>query len=278
MKPLAILFITLLSCACSGMIFQPQKTNFLNVKKAEQVLDLKFEDVFFKSNDGTQLHGWFLPNRAKKKKGTVMYLHGNAQNVSAHVRFVWWLPHNGYDVFIFDYRGYGRSAGEAELDGVHLDVQSAMRVLLARKDTHPHNLVLYGHSLGGALAITGLAESPYRKHFKLLIVENSFTSYRTAAREILSNFWLTWAFQYPLSWTIRDDYKPLEAIHKISPIPLLLIHGEQDRVIQHYHSAELFAAAGEPKAYWLIAGATHNAMENELQRRRLLKYMDEILK
>lgn len=278
MRQTLLLILAIFSSACSNMIFQPDRQDYLDPKKAEQALGITLEDVYFKSSDGTQLHGWFLPNKAKKKKGTIMFLHGNAQNISTHVRFVWWLPLNGYDVFIFDYRGYGRSAGEAELDGVHRDVQSAMATLLARKDIHPKNLVLYGHSLGGALAITSLADSAYRNRFKLLIVEDTFTSYRTVAREALGNFWLTWAFQYPLSWTIRDDYRPIDAIPRISPIPLLLIHGDSDPIIDRHHGAELFAAAKEPKEFWLIAGGGHNSMENEQQRLRLLKYLDKILK
>lgn len=222
MSRVFLLIVVIFSSACSGMIFQPEKRYFLDPKKAEDALDIKLENVYFKSSDGTQLHGWFLPSRAGKKKGTIMFLHGNAQNISTHIRFVWWLPQNGYDVFIFDYRGYGRSEGEPTLEGVHLDVQSAMATLLARKDIHPDKLVLYGHSLGGALSITSLADSPYRDRFKLLIVESAFSSYRSVAREVLGNFWLTWLFQYPLSWTIRDDYKPVEAISRISPIPILL--------------------------------------------------------
>jgi len=278
MSRIFILLMVLFGSGCTHMIFQPEKGYYLDPKKAEQGLDIKLEDVYFKSSDGTQLHGWFLPNQVGKKKGTIMFLHGNAQNISTHLGFVWWLPRNGYDVFIIDYRGYGRSEGEAELEGVQLDVQSAMATLLARKDIHKKNLVLYGHSLGGALAITGLADSPHRDRFKLLIVENSFTSYRTVAREALGSFWLTWLFQYPLSWTIRDDYKPVEAIPRISPIPILLIHGDSDPVIRHYHSGELYAAAKEPKDYWLVAGANHNSMANPQQRLRLLKYLDKILK
>ena len=278
MRRIFLLIFVVFSSACSNMIFQPEKGYYLDPKKAEEVLDLRLEDVYFKSSDGTQLHGWFLPNRVGKKKGTIMFLHGNAQNISTHVRFVWWLPRNGYDVFIFDYRGYGRSQGEATLDGVHLDVQSAIETLLARKDIHPDNLVLYGHSLGGALSVTSLADSPYRDRFKLLIVESSFTRYRTVAREVLGNFWLTWLFQYPLSWTVSDDFAPVDAIARISPIPILLVHGDADSVIDHHHSGELYSAAREPKAFWLVAGANHGALYNPLQRERLLKYLDKILK
>lgn len=278
MRQVVVLLFVLFAAGCSHMIFQPTKDLYIDPVKAEKYLKIKLEDVYFKSLDATELHGWFVPNQVGKTRGTILFLHGNGQNISTHLSFVWWLARSGYDVFLFDYRGYGASAGEPTLEGVHLDVQGAMRTLLARPDIQRNKLVLYGHSLGGALAITSLVDSPYRDNFRALIVESAFTSYRTVAREALDHFWLTWLFQYPLSWTIRDDYQPLAAIARVSPIPLLLINGSADRVVEVHHSKDLFEAAKQPKEYWLIEGAGHNVFETESLRQRLLDYLDRILK
>lgn len=241
-------------------------------------LEIKIEDVWFKSRDGTTLHGWYLPNQVGKTKGTILFLHGNAENISTHIKVVWWFPRTGYNVFLPDYRGYGFSEGEPDLEGVHDDVQAAMAYLLARKEVSRNNLVLYGHSMGGAIAITSLADSIYRDRFNALVLEGTFTSYRTVAREALGHLWLTWLFQYPLSWTIRDDYRPIDAIPRISPIPLLIAHGERDRIIGIHHGKQLFAAAREPKTFWRMSDGAHTVFNTAKQRDRLLAWLDKVLK
>ena len=273
-----MLLLLLPLAACSGLIFQPTKQHVLKRDLAEQRLQIKIEDVYFKSRDGTKLHGWLLPNQVKPTKGTILFLHGNGENISTHIRLVWWLPRSGYNVFMPDYRGYGASEGEPTLESVHEDIQAAMGWLFAQKDLALQNVILYGQSLGGALAITSLVDSPYRGRFKGLVVEGSFTRYRQVAQEALGKFWLTWLFQWPLSFTVRDDYSPIEAIPRISPIPVLLVHGGADPVVETHHSEKLFAAAREPKELWIIPGGGHAVFWTADLRQRLLDYLDKILK
>lgn len=271
-----MLFVPL--AACSSFIFQPTKQHVLKRDLAEQRLQIKIEDVYFKSQDGTKLHGWLLPNQVGQTKGTILFLHGNGENISTHIRLVWWLPRSGYNVFMPDYRGYGTSEGEPTLERVHEDIQAAMGWLFAQKDIALHNVILYGQSLGGALATTSLVDSPFRGRFKGLVVEGSFTRYRQVAQEALGKFWLTWLFQWPLSFTVRDDYSPIEAIPRISPIPLLLVHGDADPVVEMHHSQLLFSAAKQPKALWVIHGAGHAVFWTPDLRQRLLDYFDKVLK
>lgn len=279
MRRIVFLFVSLIGLsACSHLIFQPGKEHYLDPVKLQKLLDIKIEDVYFKSADGTRLHGWYLPNQVGKTKGTILFLHGNAENISSHIRAVWWLPRTGYNLFMPDYRGYGFSEGEPDLEGVHSDVQSAMAYLLARKDVKQKKLVLYGHSMGGAVAITSLADSIYRDRFSALIVEGTFTSYRAVAREAMNKVWFTWLFQFPLSWTIRDDYRPIDAIPRISPIPLLIVHGNKDPIIGNHHSKRLFEAAKQPKEFWLMDNGRHNVFNTAQQRDRLLGWLDINLK
>lgn len=277
-KILFILISQLFLASCANFLFYPVKEQYYSRENLQKFLDIKIEDVYFKSRDGTRLHGWFMPNRVGKLKGTVLFCHGNAENISSHIRMVWWMARNGYNVFMPDYRGYGLSEGEPDLVGVHEDVQAAIELVLSRADIRHKNLVMYGHSLGGAVAISSLADSPNRSKFRALIVEGSFTSYRVAAREALGSFWLTWLFQYPLSWTIPDDIRPVDAIPRISPIPVLIIHGDEDPVIDASHGKGLFDAAKQPKEYWVVKGGRHASFNTPEHQAVLLKYLDKILK
>lgn len=277
-KLFSLLLLVWLNSACSSLIFQPAEGYILDPEKLQKYFKVKIEDVYFNNQDGLRLHSWFLPNQTGPTRGTVLYLHGNGDNISGHVQNIWWLARSGYNVFMPDYRGYGFSEGEPDLEGLHQDVQAAMEVLFQRQDIDQEKLVLYGHSMGGAVATTSLADSIYRDRFKALIVEASFTRYRTAAREALGRVWLTWLFQYPLSWTIRDDYAPVEAIARISPIPVLFVNSANDPIIDAYHSKALFDAARQPKAYWQFEDGMHNVFSTKQRRQRLVKYLDSILK
>jgi len=123
-------------------------------------LDLKFEQMTFASKDGTRLVGWFIPARGyadpKRAKGTVVHFHGNAQNMSAHWQFVDWLPQRGFNLFVFDYRGYGASQGSPEPKGVFEDSVAALDYVRARPDVDPRRLLVLGQSLGGTNAIAAV--------------------------------------------------------------------------------------------------------------------------
>jgi uncharacterized protein len=172
---------------CTGVIFQPMHELVLTPDQ----IGLDYEEVEFAAADGVRLHGWFLPARAPRR-GSILFLHGNAQNISTHIASVAWLPAKGFDVLLFDYRGYGRSEGSPSLPGLHLDFEAALEALLARPDVEPDRVVVFGQSLGASLAITALAASPRRQQVRALIIEGAFTSYRALAREKLGDFWLTW--------------------------------------------------------------------------------------
>jgi len=205
---------------------------------------------------------------------TVLFLHGNAENISTHIASVRWLPERGYNVFLFDYRGYGRSAGEPSLLGLHLDTEAALATVFTMAEVDPDRIVVFGQSLGGTIAITALAQSAYRHRIRALVTEGAFSSYREIAREKLAAFWLTWPLQWPLSLTIDNQYKPREVIGRISPVPVLIIHGLADRVVSPHHAEALYAATDEPKELWLVPGADHiQAVRQPATQQRLLGYL-----
>lgn len=272
MKILFSLLCGVLLTGCNSVFFQPQSKEYLT----PDALGLAYENVTLSGGEG-QLHAWWLPAKGKAE-GTVLFLHGNAENISTHIASVYWLPAQNYNVLLLDYRGYGRSQGVPTVAGALEDINSAMQHLLQRKDVDPGRIVVLGQSLGGALSIYYVAHSPYRANIKALIVESPFSSYRDIAREKLDAVWLTWPLQWPLSFTIDDDYSPLPAVAQLSPIPLLLIHGDKDRIIPLHHGEKLFAAAGQPKAFWRVPEGEHIAAFRRINyREQLVQYLRQIM-
>lgn len=270
---LIIGLLTINLFGCSNVFFQPYRSH---VRTPAQ-LNLAYEDVYFPASDGTALHAWFLPAQGKAR-GTILFLHGNAENISTHIGSVYWLPAKGFNVFLLDYRGYGVSQGVPSLVGVQDDVDSALRILLTRKDVEPDRIIVFGQSLGGAIAIYNVAHSPYRQHIRALITESAFASYHQIAREKLAHFWLSWPLQYPLSWTVSDAYSPSSAVAQISPIPFLIIHGDQDPIVPLRHGQRLFELAKEPKQLWIVKGGGHiEAFRHQTYRDQFITYLTKVL-
>jgi alpha-beta hydrolase superfamily lysophospholipase len=212
------------------------------------------EDVYFKTVDGLTLHGWFF--RAKDAAGSVLALHGNAENISTHVNSVLWLSQNGFNVFIFDYRGYGLSEGRPSIEGLHRDAEAALEKLMDMPGANG-KIIVFGQSIGGAVAVNLVTDSPHRRHIKALVVDSSFAGYRLIAREKMNMLWFTWPLQYPLSWFFNDSRSPVKKIARVSPVPVLIMHGMSDPVVPTHHGEILFQAAREPKQFWLTTAEGH---------------------
>ncbi|MCG8524247.1 alpha/beta hydrolase [Marinobacter nauticus] len=239
----------LLQTGCSSVFFYPDNATYITPDR----LNLDFEDVYLDTADGENLHGWWLPALTDEPaKGTIYYLHGNAQNVSAHILNVAWLPEQGYNVFTIDYRGYGQSTGAPDIEGALHDVETGLRWLAHQEHTEDRPLYLLGQSLGGALGIALASEWTQRNEQPALdgiILDGTFSGFRYIAREKLDQFWLTWPFQYPLSWTIPDDYEGTDRIADLSPVPVMVIHSVRDGIIPFEHGVRLYEAAEQPKEF-----------------------------
>ncbi len=237
----------LLQTGCSSVFFYPDQVTYVTPDR----LNLEYDDVYLDTPDGETLHGWWLPAESEPK-GTVYYLHGNAQNISSHIMNIAWLPERRYNVFIIDYRGYGRSTGAPDIEGTLHDAETGLRWLIDQPDVQNQPLFLLGQSLGGALGTALASEWVKRDEQPPLdgvILDGTFSGFRAIAREKLGDFWLTWPFQVPLSWTITDEYEATEMIGDISPVPVMVIHSERDGIIPFHHGERLFEAAGEPKEF-----------------------------
>lgn len=259
---------------CTHMFFQPRP----ELIDAPSRYGIAYSDEHLTAADGTPLDAWFIPARGAAK-GTILFLHGNAENISTHSRSVLWLAVQGYNVLALDYRGYGASGGEPSLQGVQLDIDAAMRHLLQRKDVDASRIMVLGQSLGGALALYYCAHSTYKQNIRGVISDSAFSDYRRVARDSLSRFVLTWPFQWLPRLLINNDYAPQDAIAAISPIPLLIIHGEQDKVVETYHAQRLFEKAGQPKQLLLVPEAGHiQAFVYPQAREQVLAFLERVLK
>jgi fermentation-respiration switch protein FrsA (DUF1100 family) len=268
-RRLASTVVVLCLAACTQAFFYPDRI----LVSTPDSLGLDYEPVEIIAGDGTSLFAWFLPARGKPR-ATVLYLHGNAQNISAHVAQVAWMPAAGFNVLALDYRGYGRSGGSPSLHGAQLDIDAAMRALLARPDVDPGRIYIFGQSLGGALAIYYGANTRQRAHVRAIIAESAFSDYRLISQEKLASTPLTWALQWLPTLTVDNEYSPQGSVKALSPIPLLLIHGDRDGVVPISHSERLYQSAAEPKEMWVVPGVGHlESMKMKSIRDRLTEFL-----
>ena len=239
-----MLFFTLPSSACgieNRLIFHPAAS----LERTPADVGLNFEDVFFTTRDGVRLHGWFVPHR--NAHSTLVWFHGNAGNISHRVENIKLLHELvRVNVFIFDYRGYGRSDGRPSEQGTYLDGEAALE-LIGNKlgDENRKKIILFGRSLGAAIA----TEMATRFVSQALILESPFVSIAEMARTILPFF--------PIGPFLQTQYNVGERIKKIRG-PLLVLHGDQDEIVPIEQGRKVFDAAPEPKTFFPIAGAAHN--------------------
>lgn len=237
--------------ACDRVFYYPDR-----IQRTTPAEDrLAFEDVYFTAADGVRLHGWFIPAAGTRPRGTVLHLHGNAGNITGHYEFIRWLPPAGYNVFMFDYRGYGQSGGRVTRGGTQRDAEGALEYLRGRRDVDPGRIVLFGQSIGGAIGAVLAAQRSGQ--FRGVILDSTFTNYREIARYHVNHqpilFMLGWWFP----WTIPPGLDAIDAVPRIAPAPLLIMHGRNDRIAPCRMAEQLFAAAQAPKELWLIDGADH---------------------
>ncbi|MDH5387524.1 MAG: lysophospholipase [Gammaproteobacteria bacterium] len=249
--------------ACTHLLFQPQRIQYATPDR----LGVMYEDVEIKTSDQIKIHGWKLLARGEVQ-GTVLFFHGNGENISTHFAHVYWLTEYGYDVYLFDYRGYGKSEGSAQLDAVIGDAEIMIEYSV-KQLAENENLIVMGYSLGGSLAIYAVAHSDYKDKIKTLITVEAFSDYHDVTQDVLSTSWLTWLLQWPLSFTVDNSYRPLNSVAMIAPIPLLLMHSKQDEMISFDHAEVLYEASSEPKKLQAVSG-THNSIFSNMENRTIL--------
>ncbi len=233
-----ISFFFVLSCQGS-FIYHPEKSLHRNPED----INLSYESVDFNAADNTSLHGWYIPT--DDERGVILFCHGNGGNISHRLDTIRILNNLGFTVFIFDYRGYGKSSGKPDEDGTYLDALAAWNYLKEIKGIPAEKIIVHGRSLGGAIAVWLAANSEPAA----LIVESSFTSAVDVAKTMTP-------FQL-FSWVITYRYSAVDYIKDVK-CPILVIHSRDDRLIPFELGRNLYLAAPGFPEFLEIQGG-HNS-------------------
>ncbi len=225
--------------------------------------DLPHEDIHFTAHDGVRLHGWYVPH--PNPRAAVLFCHGNGEHVARLAPTLALLrERTGVSVFAWDYRGYGHSGGKPHEKNLLADARAAQLWVAAREGIRPEDVVLYGRSLGGAVAVGLAAEHPVRG----MVLERTFADMiETAAYHFP---WL------PVKWIMRNRYPSAQRIAAYQG-PLLQTHGTADRIVPFEMGKRLFDAATTPhKRFFVVEGGDHNGPQPDEFYEALGEFLDEL--
>lgn len=238
-----VLFVTLIVGYVKYLehrgIYYPQKA----IEFTPEFTGLSFEDVYITTGDNIEINGWFIPHTGARY--TLLFCHGNAGNIGHRLEKIMLLRQASLNIFIIDYRGYGRSRGRPSEAGIYLDTKAAYDYLVEQRKIRPGDVILYGESLGCAAVIHLAAQEPVGA----LIVEGAFTRGRDMARRV-----------YPFlpSFLFSDSYDSLSKVGEIT-VPKLFLHSRDDEIVPLDLAGRLYNAAAGPKHFVELSGGHNSA-------------------
>jgi fermentation-respiration switch protein FrsA (DUF1100 family) len=209
-----------------------------------KVYGIAYEEVSFASGDGTRLNGWWIPASGAGHAPVLLLCHGNAGNMGSRVEKVRILHELGLALFLFDYRGYGKSKGSPSEKGLYEDARAAYRYLTEQRKIPARAVILHGESLGGAVAV----ELATRLEAGAVITESTFTSVVDMGRRYFPFL--------PIRFLVTQNFDSLSKIRKVRA-PILVLHSPEDDIVPFEMGRRLFEAAPEPKAFSELRG-DHN--------------------
>jgi hypothetical protein len=269
---LGILLAVLYVSACLFLFFRQNWFIFFPSQEISAVptdLEMDYQEVWLPVIPGDsqqklapeKVHGWWIPAPARDRitsedrmtleQGLVLlYLHGNGDNISANLGHSQRFHQMGFGVFILDYRGYGRSLGDFPTEStVYQDVETAWNYLTNQRGIPPEKITIYGHSLGGAIAIELASRHPNAAG---AIIECSFTSMRD-----MVDYQYPYFNIFPIDWILTHRFDSISKVKSLK-MPVLFTHGTDDGVVPTYMSQALFDATPEPKQLFIVPTADHN--------------------
>ncbi|MEW6674948.1 MAG: alpha/beta hydrolase [Nitrospirota bacterium] len=233
-----LLILIFLYLRQASLLYYPTK----ELLQTPKDIGLDFEELALKTTDGINISAWYIP--AKDERGAILMCNGNAGNISYRIDLIQIFNNLNLSILIFDYRGFGKSEGKPTEEGTYLDAEAALDYLVNIRHYPTAKIILYGQSLGGAIA----AEMALRHNAAAIIIESSFKS----VPELGSKF-----FPFiPVKLISCFHYATIEKIDKIN-CPKLIIHSPDDEIVPYSHGVALFEKAREPKEFLKIKG-DHN--------------------
>lgn len=255
---------------CSSFFFFPDKRHL----QTPFAYALAYEDVQLLAEDGTQLHAWFLP-ASQKSKGSVLFLHGNAENISTHFENIRWLPKAGYHVLALDYRGFGLSGGVPKLPDVFWDIDAAVKWMNNSVQTKEQPLFILGQSIGASLMLHNAAKHAENPQLCGLISDAAFSRYRSITAHITRQSWVTWPFHFSLFWRAYNQYDPVDGVAKLDETPILFFHSKDDQIIPFSH-LDLLVKNHPGYHQRVITNGRHTAtFMDSANRQALLEFMGQ---
>lgn len=255
--PAFLLAIALVYCALALCVFSMQSRLLYlpdmpsrAIEATPDAIGLGHETVRFTAADGVRLHGWFVP--VWQARATLLFCHGNAGNISHRLDSIRLFHDLGLNVLIFDYRGYGQSGGRPSEKGSYRDADAAWDHLVNRRRIAPARIVIFGRSLGAAIA----ADLASRTKPAAVILESAFTTIPDMAAALYP--WL------PARLLSRYRYDNRAKIGHIRS-PLLIVHGRDDEIIPFSHGRQLFTLANDPKHFLALSGGHNDAQQTSRQ-------------
>jgi fermentation-respiration switch protein FrsA (DUF1100 family) len=235
----------------------------VEIEATPALVGLQFEDITFVTEDGVKLNGWWLPHA--QARGTLIHCHGNAGNLGHRVELAQRLHALGINVFLFDYRGYGKSNGWPSENGLAHDARAAYEFVRAQYgDMENPPILVHGQSLGGAVA----ARLALEKKVRGLILESAFTSVPDMARQMYPGL--------PLYRLVNARYDTLGSVARLA-IPKLIAHSPDDEMIPFEMGRRLAAAAAPPKQFVALDGGHNDGLWSPDYQRALHAMVEQTL-
>lgn len=255
---------------CASPFFYPSS----QMGATPEFFELPYEKRIIQTPDDEKLYAWVIPSTAKPK-ATIVFLHGNGGNISAHLPSVFWLPQRGFHVITADYRGFGASSGKPGVEEALTDVESILHYTLNDPVLGRLPVVVFGQSMGGALAITAVDRSGLKDRLAGVAVDGAFSGFGQIAQEVAKRSWITWLLHPFASKLANASLDPVLHIKNLSPLPVLIMHGDRDPIVGYHHAHALYDAALEPKELWVTFGGGHiNTLITKTSRDRFTEKIE----
>jgi pimeloyl-ACP methyl ester carboxylesterase len=267
------MLVFLTNLGCSNLLYYPTRSLYVDMNKLKPLP----EDVSFEIEKGQSIHGWYFQSKNIRPRSVVVFFHGNGQNRSAHFYSLHWLLKEGHDLAIFDYPGYGQTEGQPTPQNTVKTAMGAINYVHRLKPELP--MIVYGHSLGGAIAMRAVWELRLEFLPKILVVDSSFLSYQKTARAIMAKSPWTWAFQPFSAFLFSDEWAPTHRVSDLAGTKIIVIHSKKDEIIPFSMGKEVFETASFPKEFWQKEAGGHNETfsdpEGAMLKVRLLNLLSE---